>query len=195
MLEDEATARMRARPISEVTSRRVRKVHRRMVKMGRAITPDSPPEEYHELRKKGKELRYLLELFAMPLFDRRGRQADDQELKGLQDVLGLHQDREVQIEMLKEIGRELVSKPGGAGALMAIGDADRAARGRRASGPRKFRGAASPSSRPRHNASSWLRSSAMSFAIPEPMSKPKRDTRVLATYNIKGGVGKTSAAV
>jgi chromosome partitioning protein len=27
------------------------------------------------------------------------------------------------------------------------------------------------------------------------MSKPKRDTRVLATYNIKGGVGKTSAAV
>ena len=27
------------------------------------------------------------------------------------------------------------------------------------------------------------------------MSKPKRDTRVIATYNIKGGVGKTSAAV
>ncbi len=27
------------------------------------------------------------------------------------------------------------------------------------------------------------------------MGKPKRDTRVLATYNIKGGVGKTSAAV
>ncbi len=27
------------------------------------------------------------------------------------------------------------------------------------------------------------------------MAKPKRDTKVLATYNIKGGVGKTSAAV
>lgn len=27
------------------------------------------------------------------------------------------------------------------------------------------------------------------------MSKPKRDTRVIAAYNIKGGVGKTSAAV
>jgi len=27
------------------------------------------------------------------------------------------------------------------------------------------------------------------------MSKPKRDTKILATYNIKGGVGKTSAAV
>ena len=27
------------------------------------------------------------------------------------------------------------------------------------------------------------------------MAKPKRDTRVIATYNIKGGVGKTSAAV
>ena len=30
---------------------------------------------------------------------------------------------------------------------------------------------------------------------PSQMSKAKRDTRVLATYNIKGGVGKTSAAV
>ena len=35
-----------------------------MVKMGRAIDDDSPAEDLHELRKVGKELRYLLEFFA-----------------------------------------------------------------------------------------------------------------------------------
>ena len=40
-LEDEASAPMRARPIGEVAAERIRKVHRRMVKMGRAITADS----------------------------------------------------------------------------------------------------------------------------------------------------------
>ncbi len=92
-----------------------------MVKMGRAITPDSRPEQYHELRKKGKELRYLLELFATALFDQDVVKPTIKTLKSLQDVLGLHQDREVQIEMLKELGRELVSRPGGAEVLMAIG--------------------------------------------------------------------------
>ncbi len=108
-----------------------------MVKMGGAITPDSPPEQYHELRKKGKELRYLLELFGMELFDQDVVKPMIKTLKGLQDVLGLHQDREVQIEMLKELGGELVSRPGGAEVLMAIGtlidrlEADaQAARGR-----------------------------------------------------------------
>ena len=37
--------------------------------MGAAIDDDSPAADYHELRKKGKELRYLLELFAVNLFD------------------------------------------------------------------------------------------------------------------------------
>jgi CHAD domain-containing protein len=92
-----------------------------MVRMGRAITPESPPEDYHELRKKGKELRYLLELFAKPLFDGEVVRPMIRSLKGLQDVLGVHQDREVQMEMLREIAHSLVSKPGGAGALMAIG--------------------------------------------------------------------------
>ena len=33
--------------------------------MGRAIDDDSPHEALHDLRKKGKELRYLLEFFAV----------------------------------------------------------------------------------------------------------------------------------
>ncbi len=70
---------------------------------GARSTP-TRPREYHELRKKGKELRYLLELFAEPLYDASVVKPLVKALKGLQDVLGRHQDREVQIEMLKEIG-------------------------------------------------------------------------------------------
>lgn len=110
-----------AQPIGGLAARRIVKVHHKMVKMGTAIGPDSDPDEYHELRKKGKELRYLLELFGEPLFDPGVVKPLIKTLKGLQDVLGLHQDREVQIVMLRELGHELVSRPGGARALMAIG--------------------------------------------------------------------------
>jgi CHAD domain-containing protein len=110
-----------AQPIDRLAAHRIIKVHRKMVKMGTAITPDSDPDDYHELRKKGKELRYLLELFGAPLFDPDVVKPLIKALKGLQDVLGLHQDREVQIVMLRELGHELVSRPGGARALMAIG--------------------------------------------------------------------------
>jgi len=113
-----------ARPIAEPAARRIRRVHGKMVSMGRAIGAggsESPPGDYHELRKKGKELRYLLELFGTPLFDPEVVRPLVKALKGLQDVLGLHQDREVQIEMLRELAQELVARPGGPRALMAIG--------------------------------------------------------------------------
>lgn len=121
VLEDQAARPDAARPIGELAASRVRKVHRRMVQMGRAITPVAPPQEYHELRKRGKELRYLLELFGAPLFDAGVVAPLIRSLKDLQDVLGRHQDREVQIEMLRELGHELVSRPRGPMALMAIG--------------------------------------------------------------------------
>jgi CHAD domain-containing protein len=109
------------RPITEVSGERIRRVHRRMVKMGRAITPDSRPEQYHELRKQGKELRYLLELFALPLHDADVVKPMIRALKGLQDVLGTHQDRDVQVQTLKELGEQVAVEPGGPAALMAMG--------------------------------------------------------------------------
>jgi CHAD domain-containing protein len=121
VLEDQRERPDAARPIGHLAARRIRKVHGKMVRMGAAITPDSHPDEYHELRKKGKELRYLLELFGAPLFDADVVDPLVGSLKGLQDVLGLHQDREVQIEMLRELGHELIGRPGGPRALMAIG--------------------------------------------------------------------------
>jgi CHAD domain-containing protein len=110
-----------ARPIFEVAGERIRKVYRRMLKMGGAIDASSPAESYHELRKKGKELRYLLELFGVPLYPEEIVKPMIKTLKALQDVLGRHQDREVQIALLRSLGPAVGEATGGDAALMAIG--------------------------------------------------------------------------
>ena len=109
------------RTITDVAGRRIRTVYRTMVGMGSAIDAASPPEEYHELRKKGKELRYLLELFGTPLYPAEVTKPFVKALKGLQDVLGRHQDREVQAATLRSLQDDVARGPGGVPALVAIG--------------------------------------------------------------------------
>jgi CHAD domain-containing protein len=117
-LEDRPAA---ALAISEVAARRIRKVYKRLVRMGRAIDPSSPAEEYHELRKKSKELRYLLELFGAQLFDPEVVEGLVGSLKSFQDVLGRHQDREVQTTLLRSLAEEVATLPRGPRAVMAMG--------------------------------------------------------------------------
>src|SRR5450432_3699558 len=110
-----------ARAIADLAAARIAKVYRRMVHMGREIDLDSPPEAYHELRKKGKELRYLLELFAAPLYPADVVKPMIKVLKSLQDVLGRHQDREVQVTMLHSLSDAVAAQPNGADGLIAMG--------------------------------------------------------------------------
>ena len=109
-----------AAPVGEVAGRRIAKVYRRMVKMGTAIDDDTPAAALHELRKQGKELRYLLEFFAS-LYAGTVVKPMVASLKDLQDVLGRFQDREVQAELLRSLGDEIAALEGGAAALMAMG--------------------------------------------------------------------------
>jgi CHAD domain-containing protein len=118
---DESERPDAARPIGAVAGERIRKVYRQMVRMGEAIDDSSPAEDYHELRKKGKELRYLLELFGAPLYPGEVVKPMIRTLKGLQDVLGRHQDREVQVALLRSLGTEVGRGPGSEAALMAMG--------------------------------------------------------------------------
>jgi CHAD domain-containing protein len=108
------------RTVRQVAGRRIRSVYRRMVREGKAIDDDSPAQALHDLRKRGKELRYLLELFG-GLFPASQVKPLVASLKGLQDVLGRHQDREVQAENLRALAPELAALPGGADALLALG--------------------------------------------------------------------------
>jgi CHAD domain-containing protein len=109
------------RAIGELAGQRIRKVYRRMLKLGDTIDESSPAEDYHEIRKQGKELRYLLELFGQPLFGGETVKSLVKSLKGLQDVLGRHQDREVQVTRLRELAEPVSALPGRAGALLAMG--------------------------------------------------------------------------
>lgn len=104
----------------EVAGRRLRSVYRRMVRDGRAIDDTSPPQALHDLRKRGKELRYLLELFG-GLWPAKTVKPMVTSLKNLQQVLGRHQDREVQAATLRSLAPELAASAGGAEALLALG--------------------------------------------------------------------------
>ena len=117
---DEAGTPLAAVPIERTAGTRIAKVYRRMVRDGRKIGEDSPPEALLDLRKRGKELRYLLELFG-GAFAEDAVEPTVKALKDLQKVLGRYQDRSVQLESLRALRDELASAPDGPAALIALG--------------------------------------------------------------------------
>lgn len=106
-------------PVASVAARRIRRAHGVMIERGRSITPDTPAETVHELRKDAKKLRYLIECFG-GLYERSAQDAFVGRLKRLQDTLGAHQDAEVHANAL----RDLATAPAAAwssATLLAIG--------------------------------------------------------------------------
>jgi CHAD domain-containing protein/phosphohistidine phosphatase SixA len=90
-----------ARPVVSVSSQRIWKMYRRVLKKGRAIKDDSPADALHELRKSCKKLRYLMEYF-QSLYPSACIRKAIKTLKLLQDNLGEFQDLSVQIHSLGE---------------------------------------------------------------------------------------------
>lgn len=89
-------------PIVVVAAAAVRTAHRRLVKDGRNVRKSSPAVVLHDLRKDATRLRHLLESFA-PVLD-PGAAADvTAPLRGLQDVLGVFQDAEVEALALHDL--------------------------------------------------------------------------------------------
>jgi CHAD domain-containing protein len=105
-----------------VAAGRTRKAFLKVARLGAAITPDSPHESLHSLRKRCKELRYALEFFA-PLYDpgRYGEVIAD--LRGLQDCLGTFQDSEVQIAEIRSLAAAMAAADAApAATLLAMGE-------------------------------------------------------------------------
>jgi CHAD domain-containing protein len=108
------------RLLGMVVGERIRRVYRQMSRAGRSIDDGSPAMDLHDLRKQGKELRYLLEIFA-GLYPAEAVRPTVRRLKALQETLGRFQDREVQATMLRSLGGELVAADGGPAALLTLG--------------------------------------------------------------------------
>ncbi len=107
---------------AELAAERIRRTHRRVLRQGRAITTSSPPESLHDLRKRCKELRYLLESFAS-LHDPATHRRAVKELKGLQDCLGEFQDCQVQQHEIRMFAAQMMSdRDVPATALLAMGE-------------------------------------------------------------------------
>jgi CHAD domain-containing protein len=104
-----------------LADRSVSRAYRRVDRDGALIRPDSPAAELHGLRKRCKELRYALEVFA-PLIDRAAGRRAIADLKGLQDVLGRFQDAEVQRRALRGFAEEMMAEGTTAGAMLAMGE-------------------------------------------------------------------------
>ncbi len=92
--------------IGPVIAKRIERAQEKVLTDGRAISPSSPPERLHDLRKDTKKLRYLLECFGS-LFPTKARKAFVGQLKALQDNLGEHQDAEVHLAQLRDLAHDL----------------------------------------------------------------------------------------
>jgi CHAD domain-containing protein len=110
-------------PVGRLAARRIGQAHQRVLRGGGLIIAASPPEALHDLRKRCKELRYLLEIFGS-LYDPAEHWRAVRELKGLQDCLGEFQDTQVEYEELRRFAGEMAARPGPglAPALLAMGE-------------------------------------------------------------------------
>ena len=89
-------------PIVMVAPGLVSRRHKKWRKTGKNLSEESPPEEYHEFRKEGKQLRYALE-FLKDVYGEKPTMRLIKPLKELQDDLGRHQDLIVAAELLEDI--------------------------------------------------------------------------------------------
>ncbi len=94
--------------IGWLAAERTRAAFAKVARRGAEITPASPAESLHDLRKRCKELRYALEFFA-PLHDRTAQANVVGELKRLQDCLGEFQDSEVQIGEIRALATAMLA--------------------------------------------------------------------------------------
>ena len=120
-LDDVRPARKRP-TAAQFAAARISAAQRRALQAGQLISAASPPESLHELRKRCKELRYLIEMFGS-LHDPAQRWQAVRELKALQDCLGAFQDAEVQRAEIRAFASHLLAdRSVPAETLLAMGE-------------------------------------------------------------------------
>jgi CHAD domain-containing protein len=90
-----------AEAVATWAPRLVERCYRRLRKSGDGLDGQSPAEELHALRIRGKRLRYLVE-FLTPAYGEPAERFTPRVV-ALQDVLGGHQDAHVAVERLRAL--------------------------------------------------------------------------------------------
>jgi CHAD domain-containing protein len=130
----------------------IAKAHKRVLSSGSAITHVSPPQALHDLRKRCKELRYQIEVFAS-LYDPGEQWRAVSELKALQDCLGEFQDTDVQAGELRAFATAMMaSRSAPAETLLAMGEIAAALAVRQQAARQEFAGRFADFSAPRGRA-------------------------------------------
>lgn len=110
-------------PIVQVGGDRLRSAWRQVRRRGNAVTDASPPDALHDLRKRCKELRYLLEHLAS-LYEKSAHKEIVDELRQLQNNLGEYQDADNQRRLILQYAEELISQTAPAKTLVGMGRLD-----------------------------------------------------------------------
>jgi CHAD domain-containing protein len=114
--------RSRRQTAAELAAATITRAQRRVLTAGQAITDASPPPRLHDLRKRCKELRYLLEMFGS-LYDPAEYWQAVRALKDLQNCLGEFQDSEVQRAEIRMFAAQMLSeRTAPAPTLLAMGE-------------------------------------------------------------------------
>jgi CHAD domain-containing protein len=108
-----------ARPLVEVTSRRILRLYRRLVDHSTEIHDKTQAPGLHQLRIDAKKLRYLIDA-TYSLHDHCHLDGIVDRLKRVQTVLGDFNDAHVQERHLLDCGRAL-AEAGESGALLTVG--------------------------------------------------------------------------
>ena len=100
--------------IASLAAGRIALACQRVARRGEAITAGAaagrpPARDLHALRKRCKELRYLLEFFGS-LYEPAALRRAVKDLRGLQDCLGDFQDTEVQRNLIREFAGYAVDR-------------------------------------------------------------------------------------
>jgi CHAD domain-containing protein len=108
--------------VARLADAQIATAHRRALRSGARVTASSPSQTLHDLRKRCKELRYLVEMFGS-LHDPGQRWQAVRELKALQDCLGEFQDAEVQRDEIRAFAAQMLADHSApAETLLAMGE-------------------------------------------------------------------------
>lgn len=99
-MEERQPAPRALTPVKEVGDAIIRKYYKRVLRSGLALDATTPDANVHQVRILCKKLRYSMEFFSS-LYPPEALQQVVQQLKKLQDILGLFNDLSVQQDMLR----------------------------------------------------------------------------------------------